>query len=121
MTRGTLIIRFIDLGLLTLLGFLNVADIVQESHLVVQAPAEQPLQSESELPPRLRIAWEGGQAVYILVQNEENGCVATSPDALRACLSQTDRVALDVAEDAPFQAVVDALDICKETNTSCAW
>ncbi len=114
----SLLLRFIDLGLLLLMAFLAVADL--GSALQVPLPGRQSGVQPGKITHRVRAA---PGAHYALVALPQGGtvCSATGRDALLECLMKPGigDVVIRSVGDTSVQEIVDVLDLCEHAHQYC--
>jgi biopolymer transport protein ExbD len=117
------LIRFIDIGLILLLGFLWISDISSFTHIEMpnKTPNQKTTQQQSLTFLRVEVQKKGNFTVR-QVDPEEEVCTPMGRKALEACLkSAQDRITSDdgqpvvlikPAENSAVQHTVDVMDIC---------
>ncbi|MFQ5571449.1 MAG: biopolymer transporter ExbD [Rhodothermales bacterium] len=127
MRKTGILFRFIDLGLVLLLAFLAVADIVAETQ--VQLPGGEASETGQAVLYRLRF----DQAMHAELDRLPEGavyCTADELTTLRACLraagrrssgetGQEARFVLSPEGEAVVQQLVILLDLCEEEGLAC--
>ena len=119
MRNTRMMIRFLDLTLLLLMGFLLQADLAIEREVGLPYGDEA---EGGEVPDVLRLNlgvqswWVEGQGVPI--------CEGKDSEELRSCLSDSTTpetsVLITPEPGVRVQNLVDALDVCASINVSCA-
>jgi biopolymer transport protein ExbD len=118
------LIRFIDIGLILLLGFLWISDISSFTH--IEMPNKPPEQSEASQQQSLTFVRvdvaKAGQFVVRQVEPAEEICAPDGRAALEDCLRATkdrlegnDRrpiVLIEPSDESAVQHTVDVMDVC---------
>ena len=129
MRSSGFLIRFIDIGLIVLFGFLWISDI--DTYSRIDMPGSQPSQPQSETSEisYLRVQIEPG-GIFTVISQETSGalCRDVGLQALESCLvdardnlqSEGRRtvVLVEPSESSIVQHTVDVLDVCDRHGIS---
>lgn len=124
MNDAGFLIRFIDIGLIILFGFIWVSDITTFTHIDVSGDEKE---SQTQKDERLAILEvQVNRGGLFVVTNQESGateCEGVRRDGLQSCLSRADRelsqrnkravVLIKPSEASAVQHTVDVLDVCQ--------
>lgn len=118
------LIRFIDIGLILLFGFIWVSDITTFTHINMSGSDSE--QQSQENRRRTILALQAKAGGLFIVTNRQTGtveCEDVRRDGLERCLrraseqvEQNDRqavVLINPSEQSAVQHTIDALDVCK--------
>jgi biopolymer transport protein ExbD len=124
MQNAGFLVRFIDIGLIILFGFIWVSDISTFTHIDMSGEEQEQQSEQTEEIVLLKVQIRRG-GFYSVVNQETGGveCNDVRRDALESCLSSTDQelrqrdrravVLIEPSEASAVQHTVDVLDICQ--------
>jgi biopolymer transport protein ExbD len=124
MNDAGFLIRFIDIGLIILFGFIWVSDITTFTHIDMSGDEQEQQTQKNERLAILEVQVNRGG--LFAVTNQESGaieCENVRRDELQSCLSRADRelaqrnkravVLISPSEASAVQHTVDVLDVCQ--------
>ena len=124
MNDAGFLIRFIDIGLIILFGFIWVSDITTFTHIDVSGDEQESKTQKDERLAILEVQVNRGG--LFVVANQESGateCENVRRDGLQRCLSRADQelsqrnkravVLIKPSEASAVQHTVDVLDVCQ--------
>jgi len=124
MNDAGFLIRFIDIGLIILFGFIWVSDITTFTHIDMSGDEQEQQTQKNERLAILEVQVKRGG--LFAVTNQESGaieCENVRRDELQSCLSRADRelaqrnkravVLINPSEASAVQHTVDVLDVCQ--------
>jgi biopolymer transport protein ExbD len=124
MNDAGFLIRFIDIGLIILFGFIWVSDITTFTHIDMSGDEQEQQTQKNERLAILEVQVKRGG--LFAVTNQESGaieCENVRRDELQSCLSRADRelaqgnkravVLISPSEASAVQHTVDVLDVCQ--------
>jgi len=124
MNDAGFLIRFIDIGLIILFGFIWVSDITTFTHIDMSGDEQEQQTQKNERLAILEVQVKRGG--LFAVTNQESGaieCENVRRDELQSCLSRADQelaqrnkravVLINPSEASAVQHTVDVLDVCQ--------
>lgn len=124
MNDAGFLIRFIDIGLIILFGFIWVSDITTFTHIDMSGDEQEQQTQKNERLAILEVQVNRGG--LFVVTDQESGaieCENVRRDELQSCLSRADRelaqrnkravVLINPSEASAVQHTVDVLDVCQ--------
>lgn len=124
MQNAGFLVRFIDIGLIILFGFIWVSDISTFTHIDMSGEEQEQQSEQTEEILLLKVQIRRG-GLYSVVNQETGGveCSDVRRDALESCLRSADQelrqrnrravVLIEASEASAVQHTVDVLDICQ--------